>query len=122
MRVAVTSQNGMVFQHFGGTPEFAVYTLENGKIIGKELVSTNGTGHEALADILASLNADALICGGIGGGARMAIASVGIELYPGVSGTTDDAAAAFAAGTLAYNPDFVCGHHHDDGAHTCHHH
>ncbi|HJJ36120.1 MAG TPA: hypothetical protein O0X27_02960 [Methanocorpusculum sp.] len=112
MKIAVTSENGQVFQHFGATPEFTVYTVENGTVTDKKAISTNGTGHEALADILAELDAEILICGGIGGGARAAIASVGIELYPGVTGSTDDAIAAFVAGTLQFNPNFVCNHHH----------
>ncbi len=120
MKIAVTSKNGQIFQHFGATPEFTVYTLENRKILDKKAVSTNGTGHEALVDILADLHADALICGGIGGSARAAIASVGIELYPGVVGAPDEAVAAFVAGTLQYNPSFVCGHHHDEDHGCCH--
>ena len=34
----------------------------------RHLVDTNGSGHGALAGVLNALNADVLICGGIGGG------------------------------------------------------
>ena len=120
MRIAVTSENGMVFQHFGATPEFVVYTISGGKITDRKVVSTNGTGHEALVGILLSLDVDALICGGIGGGARYAVASAGIELYPGVFGAADDAAKALAEGKLQFNAETVCSHHGDDAVHHCH--
>ena len=123
MKIAVTSLNGEVFQHFGATPEFTVYELEGKNIISSKVVSTNGTGHEALVDILLDLDVGALICGGIGGGARNAIASVGIALFPGVLGRTDDAAKAFAENCLAFNPDTMCNHHaHEHSCSgTCHH-
>ena len=64
---------------------------------------------------------DVLICGGIGGGAQMALSAAGIKLYGGVSGDADAAVEAFMNGTLDYNPDVKCSHHdHDHGeGHTC---
>lgn len=65
---------------------------------------------------------DALICGGIGGGAQMALAEAGIKLYGGVSGEADEAVNALLAGSLGYNPDVHCSHHgheHGEGGHTC---
>ena len=67
---------------------------------------------------------DALICGGIGAGARLALAEAGIRLYPGAEGGADDAVRALLAGALHYQPDYVCGHHKDEpprvcGSHTC---
>ena len=66
MKLAVCYENGQVFQHFGHTEQFKVYTIENGVITHSEIVSTNGQGHGALAGVLKELGADALICGGIG--------------------------------------------------------
>lgn len=84
------------------------------------MVSTNGSGHGALAEMLSALKIDVLICGGIGAGAQNALAEVGIRLYGGVSGSADDAAAALLAGTLAYNPNVHCNHHNHHGeAHSC---
>ena len=117
MRIAVTYENGQIFQHFGHTEQFKVYDIEDGKIVASELVSTNGSGHGALAGVLNSLNADVLICGGIGGGAQMALASAGIQLFGGVSGDADQAVEALLAGTLVFNPNVQCNHH---GEH--HHH
>lgn len=125
MRIAVTYENGQIFQHFGHTEQFKVYTIEDGKIVASEVVDTNGSGHGALAGVLSSLHADALICGGIGGGARMALDEAGIKLYGGVTGDADKAVEALIAGSLDFNPDVQCNHHgdhdhdHDCGSHGC---
>ena len=128
MRIAVTYENGEIFQHFGHTEQFKVYDVENGKIVSSEVVDTNGSGHGALAGVLSALHVDALICGGIGGGAQAALAAAGIQLSGGVSGDADQAAETLAAGTLAYDANVMCDHHGehhhegDCGNHGCGHH
>ena len=117
MKIAVTYANGEIFQHFGHTAQFKVYEVQEGRIVSAEVIDTNGSGHGALAGMLSDLGIGVLICGGIGGGAQMALAAAGIKLYGGVSGDADAAVQAFAAGTLEYNPDVKCNHH---GEH--HHH
>ena len=120
MKIAVTHENGQIFQHFGHTEQFKVYTVENGKITDSAVVDTNGQGHGALASVLMSLGADVLICGGIGGGAQMALAQVGIKLFGGVIGDCDEAVQAYVEGNLGYNPNVKCNHHeHGDGEHHC---
>lgn len=120
MRIAVTYQNGMIFQHFGHTEQFKVYEVEDGKIIASQVVDTNGSGHGALAGVLNVLQVDILICGGIGGGAQMALASAGIRLFGGVSGSADAAVEALLSGTLAYQPNIRCNHHdHHGEGHSC---
>ncbi|MGN0185895.1 MAG: DUF134 domain-containing protein [Aristaeellaceae bacterium] len=117
MRVAITYENGEVFQHFGHAEQFKIYDIEGGRIVSSEVVDTNGSGHGALAGVLRALQVDALICGGIGGGARMALSEAGIALYGGVSGSADAAAEDFAAGRLNYDPNARCDHH--EGEHAC---
>ena len=122
MRIAVTYENGNVFQHFGHTEKFKLYDVQDGKIVAAEVVDTNGSGHGALAGVLTALNTDVLICGGIGGGAQMALAAAGIRLFGGVSGNADAAVEAFVSGKLDYNPNVKCNHHgehHHDEGHTC---
>ena len=128
MRIAVTYENGEIFQHFGHTEQFKIYDVEDGKIISSEVVDAGGSGHGALAGVLSALKVDALICGGIGGGAQMALSDVGIRLYGGVSGNADAAVEALAAGELDFNPNVRCDHHdhhgegHSCGSHGCGHH
>ena len=121
MRIAVTYADGLIFQHFGHTQQFKVYEVQNGAVVASQVVDTNGQGHGALASVLSSLQADVLICGGIGGGARMALAQAGIQLYGGVSGDADAAVADFLAGILSFNPNVQCSHHdhHHGEGHTC---
>ena len=111
MRIAVTYENGEVFQHFGHCAQFKLYDVEDGKIVNEQIVDTNGSGHGALAGFLKAAKADALICGGIGMGAQMALADAGIRLYAGVQGSADTAARALAEGNLKYDPDARCDHH-----------
>ena len=74
MRIAVTYENGNIFQHFGHTEQFKIYEVEGSEIKNSEVVDTNGSGHGALADFLKERKVDKLICGGIGGGAKAALA------------------------------------------------
>lgn len=121
MKIAVTYENGQIFQHFGHTEQFKIYEVEEGKVINSTVVSTNGSGHGALAGFLSELKVEVLICGGIGAGAQVALANEDIELYGGVSGDADKAVEMFVSGELSYNPDVQCNHHHEDG-HDCGHH
>ncbi len=122
MKIAVTYENEQVFQHFGHTEQFKVYEVEGDKIISSEVIDTNGQGHGALAGVLQAIGADVLICGGIGGGAQIALAEAGIKLYGGVRGSCDAAVEALLANHLGYNPNIRCDHHdhdHGEGAHNC---
>lgn len=99
MKIAVTYEDGTVFQHFGHTEKFKIYEAENETVTGTEVVDTEvvdteGSGHGALAGMLKELGVEVLICGGIGGGARMAPLTAGIERFGGVQGLADDAVAA----------------------------
>ncbi len=100
MKIAVTYDNGEVFQHFGRTENFKVYEIEDNKVISSEVISSNGVGHGALAGVLADRNVKALICGGIGGGAINALTEAGIEVCSGASGDTDKAVEDYLNGKL----------------------
>ncbi|MEG1528671.1 MAG: NifB/NifX family molybdenum-iron cluster-binding protein [Clostridia bacterium] len=123
MKIAVTYSNGEVFGHFGHTEEFKIYEVVDGKIVSSSIVKALEGGHSALANLLKSNNIDALICGGIGGGAKTALAELNITLYGGVSGSADSAVDALIANNLAFNPDITCNHfnsHHQGEEHHCH--
>lgn len=111
MRIAVTYEAGEIFQHFGHAENFKLYDVQDGKVIDSKVVGTNGSGHGALAVLLSECDVNVLICGGIGGGAQVALAEAGIQLYGGVSGDADAAVEAFLKQELNYNPDVKCNHH-----------
>ena len=102
MKIAVTYENGQIFQHFGHSSEFKVYTIKDDQVAEAEAIDT-------------------LICGGIGAGAQNALAAAGITLYGGCSGSADAAVEALLANKLDYNPAVRCNHHGhgDDSGHTC---
>ena len=119
MRIAVTYENGEIFQHFGHSEHFKLYEVQDGKVVRSQVIDTLGSGHGALAGFLRLHEVTVLICGGIGGGARMALEQAGIQLYGGVQGSADDAVQAFIDGKLEYNPDVMCSHHDHGEGHSC---
>lgn len=126
MKIAVTFENGQIFQHFGHTEQFKMYEVENNTIVNTKIVNTMGSGHGALAGFLKNNSVDVIICGGIGGGAKNALSQAGIKLYGGVKGSADDAVCHLLKGTLIYNPDIKCNHHNqehfdDCNVHSCDH-
>ena len=120
MTIAVTYDNGNVFQHFGRTEFFKVYEVEDSKVVSSEVIASNGVGHGALAGLLSGQSVDVLICGGIGGGAQAALQEAGVELCAGASGDTDKAVEAYLRGELV-STGANCDHHHEEG-HSCGHH
>ena len=117
MKIAATYDNGSIFQHFGKTEFFKVYEVEDNKIVSSEVIGSNGTGHGALAGLLAERGIQVLICGGIGGGAQAALAEAGIELCSGAQGDADAAVEAYLKGELE-STGVNCDHHHEEG-HSC---
>ena len=117
MKIAVTYDNGNIFQHFGRTESFKVYEVENNQVISSEVIGSNGVGHGALAGLLAEQKVDVLICGGISGGAQAALAEAGVELCSGAEGDTDQAVEAYLKGELV-STGANCDHHHGEG-HSC---
>lgn len=122
MKIAVTYENGEVFQHFGHAEQFKMYYVEDGKVISSEIVSTDGSGHSAIAQFLTDNSVDTLICGGIGGCAQRALAEGNIKLYGGVVGGADDAVLALLSNSLVFDPDAKCSHHADSHSEGEHHH
>ncbi|MCQ2563806.1 MAG: FKBP-type peptidyl-prolyl cis-trans isomerase [Mogibacterium sp.] len=116
MKIAVTYEDGNVFQHFGRTENFKVYEVEDGKVVSAEVMGSDGVGHEALAWLLKDSGIDALICGGMGQGAQDALAEAGIEVCAGASGDADVAVEAFLRDELV-NTGVNCDHHDHEHGH-----
>ena len=118
MKIAVTYDNGKIFQHFGRTESFKVYDVEDNKVVSSEVIGSNGVGHGALAGLLADRAVDVLICGGIGGGAQQALSDAGVELVAGAEGDADQAVEAYLKGELI-STGANCDHHHHEDGHSC---
>ena len=118
MKIAVTYDNGEVFQHFGRTESFKIYEVEDNKVVSSEVISSNGTGHGALAGLLAEQGVNVLICGGIGGGAQTALAEAEIDLCAGAQGNVDEVIETYLKGELE-SSGVNCDHHHHEEGHSC---
>ena len=115
MKIAVPFSNGEVFQHFGHTEIFKLYEIVDGQVASIDIVETNGSGHDALAGLLADLSVNVLVCGGIGDGAQTALTAAGIEICSGAKGDADNAVNAYLRGELQ-SASVNCDHHsHDEG-------
>lgn len=118
-KIAVTYDNGKVYQHFGMALNVKIYEVEDGKIVSTEIIEMKAAGHSMIAVVLFTNNVNVLICGNIKPGAAEGIAISGIELFAGVEGDADAAVEAYINGTLKHNPDALtvnetCGHDGDD--------
>ena len=118
MKLAVTYENGMVFQHFGKCQNFLIANIEEGQMIQKSLLPSNGQGHGALVSLLKAADVDVLICGGCGEGARKALKEAQITVISGAIGNAEVAIDAYRNGALNDQPSGQC-HHHHEGGHDC---
>ncbi len=119
MIIACTYENGEVFQHFGHTEQFKLYDVQDGKVVSARVVDNGGAGHEALTVYLKNLGVSKLICGGVGGGAIMALGRMGIETYPGNTGSCDEALDRLLAGEISSSTSSNCDHHSEERGHSC---
>lgn len=124
MKIAViTEDQKTVCQHFGRAPYYLVFSIDNGKIIGKEVREklghaqlgghehgahgehgehgSSGEGHakhvmmaEAISDC------EVLLCGGMGRGAYESMRMLGITPVVTTVADTEEAVNQYIAGTL----------------------
>ena len=115
MRIAIPFYEGLIFQHFGHSKQFKIYEIENHQVLMEMIVEPEGSGHDAVAELLRSMDVRVVICGNIGEGAMRALTDAGILFYGGVTGEADAAITALVNGKLAYDPNIKCSEHHDCG-------
>ena len=119
MKIAVTYEDGQVFQHFGRTSEFKVYDVEGDQIVSSQVMGTMGRGHGELIGVLMNFGVSVLLCGGIGGGARDGLMRSGIRVCSGHVGPADDVVAAFLRGDIGSCDQATCDHHGADHQCSC---
>ena len=114
MRLAIAYENGEVFQHFGETPSYLLVDIEEGNVKGKTIHDNGGISHIGLIDVLSGLGVDALIVGGLGGGAFVRLQNAGIKVYAPYVGSAERALDDYLKGNLveAFAPTHECSCHH----------
>ena len=118
--IAIPYFEGNVFEHFGKSEQFKIYTIENDQVVASEVATTEGTGHDAIGLWLIMRGVNAVICGNIGPAALGGLAAAGIMALAGVDGSCDEAIAKFIKGELVPAETANCGcHSHSSCSGSC---
>lgn len=90
MRIAVTYENGMVYQHYSRSPYIKIYDVVPGVITNTQLVQARGFLRKYnVNDILKDYDVDVLVTGRIGIAARLVVSAAGIQIRDGQAGNAD---------------------------------
>ncbi len=116
MKVAVSTAEGMVAEHFGRCPQYTLFTVEDGEITCEEPIDNPGHEPGFLPRYLSQRGVTCIIAGGMGPRARDLFAQRKIETVTGVAGPVRDVVTSYLKGTLRLGED-MC--HHVDGRHEC---
>lgn len=127
MKIAIATEGSMVALHFGRCPEYTIYDVKDGSVAGKAIIPNPGHEPGFLPEYLSNLGVSCIIAGGMGMRAQNLFAGKNIQTVVGATGSVDEVAKAFAAGTLRGGESLCehgqgehlrkhdCGHHEDRG-------
>ncbi|BAF59764.1 uncharacterized conserved protein [Pelotomaculum thermopropionicum SI] len=105
MKIAIPYKDGKINGHFGGSSEFIVFEIENGKILGKKiLVNESQHNYAKLTQMLSNEGVEVIIAGSMGRPMANSLAQSGFRVITGVSGDAEKAAAEFMSGQLDSKP------------------
>ncbi len=113
-----TGLSSQVFNHFGSAPEFVVVDVATGtfQTVGNsDQVHQHGACNPVAG--LGGHHVDAIVVGGIGGGALHKLNAAGIRAFKAQAGSIAENIDMLKIGTLQeYMPGHTCGGHgHDHG-------
>ena len=100
MKIAISTDSGIVCAHFGRAPEFTFVTIENNEIIGKDVLPNPGHTVGSIPKFLSEHGAKYIIAGGMGSRAVEFFNQYNIEVITGVEGTIENVTKEFINGTL----------------------
>ena len=103
MRIAVADIEGNVAD-FKDALCFLLFDIENKNVTLGQSVEVRKDWYMSVPEFLAGEETDAVICKGIGRGARATFREAGIEVYGMVSGRSDEAVRAFMDGSHSFDP------------------
>jgi predicted Fe-Mo cluster-binding NifX family protein len=111
-----------VYGHFGSAPAFVLVDTETGAFTS---LSNNDQHHvHGMCNPVAALagqTVDAVVVGGIGGGALMKLNMSGIKVYKAIAETIAENLAFLASGRLPqFQPGHACSGHTDSGGACAH--
>ncbi len=100
MKIAISTDGNFVSSHFGRCPSFTILTIENGKLISKEIIDNPGHHPGFLPEFLSKRGVEYIVAGGMGQRALMLFADKAIKDILGVSGSIDEVIDKILKGTL----------------------
>jgi predicted Fe-Mo cluster-binding NifX family protein len=117
MKIALPSENGTLFGHFGGAPHFDVFTLDtNQKMVHHEVLNPPPHEHGAFPKWLKSIDVKVVIASGIGQGAIQLFQEYSIQVIAGAQiKKTEELIKDYVGNTLTLM-ETECNHDH----HQCH--
>lgn len=121
MKVAIPYENNQIFQHFGKSKQVIIYTIENNKVVEKEVIDLDLKPEQSIANFVKNLGVSTLIVGHLGQGAIDSITNEGLTLIRGINQPFEDTIQQFIDGTLQSSTDEVCNHDHEGHDHHHHH-
>ena len=95
MKIAISTDNGEVSEHFGRCPEFTIVEIEDNKVKNKEIIENPGHATGFLPKYFKEQGVECVIAGGAGARAQQFFDEFGIELITGVEGKIDDVIDSF---------------------------
>ncbi len=100
MKISVSTDNGMVSEHFGRCPEFTVVEIEGEKLVSTKTIPNPGHQPGFLPEFLRGLGVSCIVAGGMGQRAQSLFAEQGINTIVGVSGSVKEAIKGLQTGSL----------------------
>ena len=119
MKIAVASVGTEVGGHFGHCEHFRIYTVEDGKIVGEELVANPEHKPGFLPGFLGDMGVEVVIAGGMGAHAVSLFRERNIKTMMGVQGDARTAVEQYLKGELK-STDAICHHHDHEHGHDHH--
>lgn len=100
MKIAISTDSGMVSEHFGRCPEFTIAEIEKNKLLKKEIIKNPGHSTGFLPKFFNEKGVKFVIAGGAGFRAQELFEEFGIKLILGIQGNVDEIIDKFAKGKL----------------------
>ena len=111
MKIAVPFSEGQVFGHFGRTQKFAIFDVEDKRVVSNHLLPAGEASCTELAGLLKAQGVTAVICGGISAIESQALFDLNIDLVANVQGNVRHAVEEYITDTLRDNPVKYTGHY-----------
>ncbi len=109
MRLAISTENGQVAQHFGRCQQYTLVDIEDGKIIDRNTLDNPGHAPGAIPKFLFEHNCDLIITGGMGRKAQGYFKEFNIDWIIGAQGNVNAVIEDFLRNELKIG-ESTCDH------------